>query len=161
MAWYEKIVGDLSDKKRYLAYKARMKKLPAPYRSAAAGLERYLLHLGPSNDGAGLIRMLAVSSGTRSREAPDVPSLAEQGFPGFHMVSWTGMMAPAGTPKEIIDRMAAEFARALKDPQFVELMQKAGVEPAEDASPAAFQAFIAKEIVLWGEAVKIAGVTLQ
>ena len=110
---------------------------------------------------AGLIRMLAVSSATRSREAPDVPSLAEQGFPGFHMVSWTGMMAPAGTPKEIIDRMAAEFARALKDPQFVELMQKAGVEPAEDASPAAFQAFIAKEIVLWGEAVKIAGVTLQ
>jgi tripartite-type tricarboxylate transporter receptor subunit TctC len=110
---------------------------------------------------AGLIRMLALSSGTRSREAPDVPSLAEQGFPGFHMVSWTGMMAPAGTPKEIIDRMAAEFARALKDPQFVELMQKAGVEPAEDASPAAFQAFIAKEIVLWGEAVKIAGVTLQ
>jgi tripartite-type tricarboxylate transporter receptor subunit TctC len=110
---------------------------------------------------AGLIRMLAVSSATRSPEAPEVPSLAEQGFPGFHMVSWTGMMAPAGTPKEIIDRMAAEFARALKDPQFVELMQKAGVEPAEDASPAAFAAFIAKEIALWGEAVKIAGVTLQ
>ena len=110
---------------------------------------------------AGLIRMLAVSSATRAREAPEVPSLAEQGFPGFHMVSWTGMMAPAGTPKDIIDRMAAEFARALKDPQFVELMQKAGVEPAEDASPAAFAAFIAKEIALWGEAVKIAGVTLQ
>src|SRR4029077_5657983 len=47
-----------------------------------------------------------------------------------------------------------------KDPQFVELMQKAGVEPAEDASPAAFQAFIAKEIVLWREAVQIASVTL-
>ena len=57
--------------------------------------------------------------------------------------------------------MAAEFARALKDPQFVEHMQKAGVEPAGDASPAAFSAFIAKEIPLWGEAVKIAGVTLQ
>jgi tripartite-type tricarboxylate transporter receptor subunit TctC len=110
---------------------------------------------------AGLIRMLAVSSATRAREAPEVPSLAEQGFPGFHMVSWTGMMAPAGTPKDIIDRMAAEFARALKDPQFVELMQKAGVEPAEDASPAAFAAFITKEIALWGEAVKVAGVTLQ
>src|SRR5216684_5067698 len=55
---------------------------------------------------ASLIRMLAVSSGTRSREAPDVPSLAEQGFPGFHMVSWTGMMAPAGTPRDIIDRVA-------------------------------------------------------
>jgi tripartite-type tricarboxylate transporter receptor subunit TctC len=110
---------------------------------------------------AGLIRMVAVSSATRSREAPDVPSLAEQGFPGFDMVSWTGMMAPAGVPKDIIDRMAGEFARALKDPQFVEHMQKAGVEPAADPSPAAFSAFIAKEIALWGEAVKIAGVTLQ
>ena len=110
---------------------------------------------------AGTIRMLAVSSGTRSREAPEVPTLAEQGFPGFHMVSWTGMMAPAGMPKEIVDRMAGEFARALKDPQFVEHMQKAGVEPAADPSPAEFSAFIAKEIALWGEAVKIAGVTLQ
>ena len=110
---------------------------------------------------AGLIRMVAVSSGTRSREAPEVPTLAEQGFPGFHMVSWTGMMAPAGTPKEIVDRMAGEFARALKDPQFVEHMQKAGVEPAADPSPAEFSAFIAKEITLWGEAVKTAGVTLQ
>jgi tripartite-type tricarboxylate transporter receptor subunit TctC len=110
---------------------------------------------------AGLIRMVAVSSATRSREAPDVPSLAEQGFPGFDMVSWTGMMAPAGVPKDIVDRMAGEFARALKDPQFVEHMQKAGVEPAADPSPAAFSAFIAKEIALWGEAVKIAGVTLQ
>jgi tripartite-type tricarboxylate transporter receptor subunit TctC len=110
---------------------------------------------------AGLIRMLAVSSGTRSREAPDVRTLAEQGFPGFDMVSWTGMMAPAETPKDIIDRMAAEFGRALKDPQFIEHMHKAGVEPAADASPTAFATFIAKEIALWGEAVKIAGVTLQ
>jgi tripartite-type tricarboxylate transporter receptor subunit TctC len=110
---------------------------------------------------AGLIRMLAVSSATRSREAPEVPTIAEQGFPGFDMVSWTGMMAPAGTPKDIIDRMAAEFARALKDPQFIEHMHKAGVEPAAEASPAAFATFIAKEIPLWGEAVKIAGVTLQ
>jgi tripartite-type tricarboxylate transporter receptor subunit TctC len=110
---------------------------------------------------AGLIRMLAVSSGTRSREAPEVPTIAEQGFPGFDMASWTGMMAPAGTPKEIIDSMAGEFARALKDPQFVAHMEKAGAEPAADASPAAFATFIAKEIPLWGEAVKIAGVTLQ
>ena len=109
----------------------------------------------------GSIRMLAVSSGTRSREAPDVPTIAESGYPGYDFTSWTGMMAPAGTPKEIVDRMAAEIARAFKDPQFVANMQKAGVEPAPDASPAEFSAFIAKEIVRWGEAVKIAGVTLQ
>src|SRR5712672_1752823 len=77
---------------------------------------------------AGLIRMLAVSSATRSREAPEVPTLAEQGFPGFHMVSWTGLMAPAGTPKDIIERMAAELGRALKDASFVEHIQKAGAE---------------------------------
>jgi tripartite-type tricarboxylate transporter receptor subunit TctC len=110
---------------------------------------------------AGSIRMLAVSSGTRSREAPDVPTLAEAGYPGFHMVSWTGMWAPAGTPKDIVDRLAAVFARALKEPQFVEEVRKRGVEPAAETSPADFAAFIAREIVLWGEAVKIAGVSLQ
>jgi tripartite-type tricarboxylate transporter receptor subunit TctC len=110
---------------------------------------------------AGSIRMLAVSSAARSHEAPDVPTIAESGYPGYDFTSWTGMMAPAGTPKEIVDRMAAEIARAFKDPQFVANMQKAGVEPAADASPAEFAAFIAKEIVRWGEAVKIAGVTLQ
>jgi tripartite-type tricarboxylate transporter receptor subunit TctC len=110
---------------------------------------------------AGLIRMLGVSNGGRSLEAPEVPTIAESGYPGFNMVSWTGMMAPAGTPNEIVDRIAGEFARAFKDPQFVAHMQKAGVEPAVDASRSYFSAFIAKEIVVWGEAVKIAGVTLQ
>jgi len=110
---------------------------------------------------AGLIRMLAVSSGTRSREAPDVPTIAESGFPGFHAVSWTGLMAPAATPKGIIDRTAAELARALQDPQFVAHMRAAGVEPAAEPGPSEFAGFIAKEIALWGEAVKVAGVTLQ
>jgi tripartite-type tricarboxylate transporter receptor subunit TctC len=110
---------------------------------------------------AGMVRMLAVSSATRSREAPEVPTVAESGYPGYDFTSWTGLMAPVGTPKEIIDRMAAEIARAFTDPQFVANMQKAGVEPAANASPAEFGAFIGKEIARWGEAVKIAGVTLQ
>jgi tripartite-type tricarboxylate transporter receptor subunit TctC len=110
---------------------------------------------------ANLIRMLAVSSATRSREAPEVPALAEQGFPGFHMVSWTGLMAPAKTPPDVVERLAGELARALKDASFVEHIQKAGGEPAQEAGPAEFSAFLAKEIALWGEAVKVAGVTLQ
>jgi tripartite-type tricarboxylate transporter receptor subunit TctC len=110
---------------------------------------------------AGMVRMLAVSSATRSREAPEVPTIAESGYPGYDFTSWTGLMAPVGTPKEIIDRMAAEIARAFTDPQFVANMRKAGVEPAANASPAEFGAFIGKEIARWGEAVKIAGVTLQ
>jgi tripartite-type tricarboxylate transporter receptor subunit TctC len=109
---------------------------------------------------AGLIRMLAVSSDTRSREAPDVPTVAEQGFPGYHAVSWTGMMAPAATPKDIIERMAGEFARAFKDPKFLEQVHNSGAEAATDTSPAEFARFIAKEIPLWADAVKTAGVTL-
>jgi tripartite-type tricarboxylate transporter receptor subunit TctC len=110
---------------------------------------------------ANLISMLAVSSSARSREVPDVPTIAEQGFPEFHMVSWTGLAAPARTPKEIIERMSGELARALKDASFVEHIQNAGGEAAPDASPAEFSAFIAKESVVWGEAVRAAGVTLQ
>ncbi len=70
------------------------------------------------------------------------------------------MVAPAGTPKPIVDRIAEELARAMKDAAFVEQLHKNGVDPA-DPSPAEFSAFIAKEITLWGEAVKVAGVTLQ
>jgi tripartite-type tricarboxylate transporter receptor subunit TctC len=109
---------------------------------------------------AGNIRMLAVSSGTRAQQAPDVPTIAESGFAGFHAVSWTGMVAPAGTPKPVIDRIAGELARAMKDAGFVEQLHKNGVDPA-NPDPAEFSAFIAKEIVLWGDAVKVAGVTLQ
>lgn len=110
---------------------------------------------------AGTIRMLAVSSATRASEAPEVPTLAEEGFPGFHMVSWTGMMAPANLPKDIVERIAAEFGRASKEPAFVEQIRKGGADPAADTTPAAFADFVSKEIVLWGEAVKAAGVTLK
>jgi tripartite-type tricarboxylate transporter receptor subunit TctC len=110
---------------------------------------------------AGNIRMLAVSSATRNPSAPDVPTLAEQGFPEIHAVSWTGLMAPAGTPKRIVDRLAAELARALKEPAFIAQLNKAGVDPGSETTPDQFAAFIAKEIALWGDAVKTAGVKLR
>ena len=71
------------------------------------------------------------------------------------------MMAPGATPKDIVDRLGAELARALKEPQFVEQLHKHGVEPPDQAGPADFAAFIAKEIALWGAAVRIADVMLQ
>src|SRR5437016_8461934 len=64
---------------------------------------------------AGKDRMLAVSDDKRARGAPEVPTIAESGYPGFRGLAWNGLMAPAGTPKEIIDRLAGEFARACKD----------------------------------------------
>lgn len=85
--WIEKIVGDLTGKKQYLEYKARVKDLPAAYRTAAKGLERYLLNLGPSNDGASLVAMLT-----------DLADLLEQA-------------AAAGTPvRDVVGEDPVEFA---------------------------------------------------
>jgi tripartite-type tricarboxylate transporter receptor subunit TctC len=70
-------------------------------------------------------------------------------------------MGPANLPKEIVDRISDEFGRAFKDPTFVEHVRKAGSDPALDTSPAAFAKFIAQEIVVWGDAVRAAGVTLK
>lgn len=102
------------------------------------------------------IRILAVSSGVRSKRMPDVPSIAES-YPGYHAVSWTGMLAPAGTPKEIVDRIAAEMVGAVRDAKFVDNLLAQGVDPVAEG-PAKFAEMIAKEIPLWAEAVKIAGV---
>jgi tripartite-type tricarboxylate transporter receptor subunit TctC len=87
----------------------------------------------------------------------NVPTFIESGFPGFTIVTWNGLMAPAGTPKEIIDRIAIEIARAVKDPTVAERLDANGVDRFSN-SPEEFAAMIAADIALWGEAVKIAGV---
>src|SRR5207253_1855720 len=109
---------------------------------------------------AGKVRMLAVSDDKRARGAPDVPTIAESGYPGFRGLAWNGLMAPAGTPNAIIDRLAAEFARATKDPKFVAGLDSYGVEPL-GLGPEEFAAFLKDDMAFWAEAVKIAGVTLQ
>jgi len=109
---------------------------------------------------AGNIRMLGVSSAKRARQAAQVPTIAESGFPGFHAESWNGLLAPAATPDGIVDRIAAEFARAAKEPKFAERLDQEGVEPL-GSSPAETAKFIAADMALWADAVKIAGVSLQ
>jgi tripartite-type tricarboxylate transporter receptor subunit TctC len=108
----------------------------------------------------GKIRMIAVSDDKRSRGAPDIPTIAESGYPGFRGISWNGLMAPAGTPRDIVNRIAAEFAKAAKDPKFIAQLDTYGVEPL-GITPEEFAKFIPEDIALWAEAVKIAGVTLQ
>ncbi len=109
---------------------------------------------------AGNIRMLGVSSPMRAAQAPQVPTIAESGFPGFQGQSWNGALAPVATPDAIVERIAAEFARAAKDPKFVERLDQEGVEPL-GSTPAETARFIAADMALWAEAVKIAGVSLQ
>jgi tripartite-type tricarboxylate transporter receptor subunit TctC len=108
----------------------------------------------------GKIRILAVSSGKRARQAPDVPTIAESGFPGYNVVSWNAMLAPVGTPKAIVDRIASEFVRAANDPQFAKNLEKYGAEP-QGLGSADFAKFLTGDMAQWAEAVKIAGVSLQ
>jgi tripartite-type tricarboxylate transporter receptor subunit TctC len=102
------------------------------------------------------IRLLAVSSDKRSAALPDVASIAET-YPGYNAVSWTGMLAPAKTPKPIVDKLAAEMVRAAKDPKFIEQLHNAGIDPLAEG-PEKFAEFIASEIPNWAKAVDIAGV---
>jgi tripartite-type tricarboxylate transporter receptor subunit TctC len=105
---------------------------------------------------SGAIRLLAVSSQHRSPQIPDVPTVAESGFPRFNVLTWNGLMAPAGTPKEIVDKIAAEIGRAVKNPQFVARLDQMGADPLGN-SPEEFRAMIATDTALWADTVHSLG----
>jgi tripartite-type tricarboxylate transporter receptor subunit TctC len=106
--------------------------------------------------GAGTIRLLAVSSDKRAKQIPDVPTVIESGFPTFKTTTWNGLVAPVGTPKAIIATVAAELARASKEPKYIERLAHIGVDAIGD-TPDEFAATIAADLAFWGEAVKAAG----
>jgi len=106
---------------------------------------------------AGTVRAIAVSSGTRSAKIPEVPTISELGYPKFKTITWNGLMAPAQTPKEIVNRVAAEVARAVKDPAVIEHMGNQGIDPVGN-TPEEFAAAIKDDVALWTEAVNAAGV---
>jgi tripartite-type tricarboxylate transporter receptor subunit TctC len=105
----------------------------------------------------GAVRILAVSSDKRVPQLPNVPTVAESGYPGYNVVTWNGLMAPAATPKAIVDKIAAEITTACKDAKFVERLQSFGADPS-GITPAEFTALVANDLKLWAEAVAIAGV---
>jgi tripartite-type tricarboxylate transporter receptor subunit TctC len=105
---------------------------------------------------AGSIRLLAVSSKERAPQLPDIPTVAESGFPGFNVLTWNGLMAPAGTPKDVLDKIAAEIGRSVKDPQFAARLDQYGVDPLGN-TPAEFRAMVAADTALWAETVQSLG----
>jgi len=109
---------------------------------------------------AGKLRVLAVTTPKRSSIAPEVPTLAESGFPGFHTSVWFGLMAPAATPKAIIDKLNAEVARILKLPDVAERITSQGGEVVGN-SPAEFAAFVASESAKYGKIIREAGVRAE
>ena len=113
-----------------------------------------------SNVRAGKMRALAVTSKTRIAAAPDVPTFEEAGVPGYEAVGWFGSVAPAGTPKEIIQRLNLETRNALAAPDVRERVIAAGTEPAT-TTPEEFAAYIREETKKWGEVVKAGNIKLQ
>jgi tripartite-type tricarboxylate transporter receptor subunit TctC len=105
---------------------------------------------------SGAIRMLAVSTAKRDAQAPDVPTVAESGFPGFNVVTWNGLVAPANTPREIVDKVAGEIGRAVKDPQFAGRLKAAGADPLGN-TPDEFAALIKADTDTWAAAVAVTG----
>jgi tripartite-type tricarboxylate transporter receptor subunit TctC len=106
---------------------------------------------------SGALRLLAISSEKRASQLPEIPTMIESGFAGFKTVTWNGLMAPAGTPKEVIDQIAKDIALAVKDPRIAERLASFGVDPLGN-SPEEFAAMIAADIPFWAEAVRSAGI---
>jgi tripartite-type tricarboxylate transporter receptor subunit TctC len=109
---------------------------------------------------AGKLRALAVTTARRWSELPDVPTVAEAGVPGYEATLWLGIAAPAGTPVEIVNRMHAETAKALQDPELQQLFRGAGVN-ASAMNPQDFGAFVHAEHEKWGKVVRDTGATVN
>ena len=105
---------------------------------------------------AGRLRPLAVTGSQRSPAVPDLPTIAESGFPRFEATAWYGVLAPAGTPPAIVTRLHDEIVRALKMPAVRERLEYVGFEIV-GGTPAAFGAYIKSEIKKWAPVVKAAG----
>ena len=109
---------------------------------------------------SGKLRALAFASRARSPLMPDVPTVAESGLPGYEGILWIGMVAPAATPRPVVDKLAASVARAVRVPELAERLRRDGVDPV-GGTPADFGALIAREIVQWREIIAAAKITAE
>jgi tripartite-type tricarboxylate transporter receptor subunit TctC len=109
---------------------------------------------------AGRVRGIAVSSAHRSTALPQVPTIAESGLPGFEVVGWYGVLAPAHTPHSIVDRLNREFLKILQTPDIRDRLTSEGAEPVGN-SPAEFAAFLKTDIARWAKVIKQAGAKLD
>jgi tripartite-type tricarboxylate transporter receptor subunit TctC len=103
------------------------------------------------------LRGLGVTSAKRSAAIPELPTIAESGLPGYEMVGWFGVLAPAGTPKEIVTKLNIEINKILNMPDVKELLVTLGSEPTGITTPEQFGAFIKAEITKWAKVVKESG----
>jgi tripartite-type tricarboxylate transporter receptor subunit TctC len=109
---------------------------------------------------AGRLRALGMSSAKRASFAPDIPTVAESGVPGYEVAVWFGLVAPAGTPREIVQKLNAEVLRILAMPDVRERFVSQGVEPV-GSTPEQFGEHIKSQMAKWGKVVRDAGVKAE
>lgn len=105
---------------------------------------------------AGKLRPLAVTSKQRHPQLPNVPTVAESGYPGFEALSWQGVFAPAGTPPELVERLSADVNKAVRAPDVRDYFAARGFL-VEGTTPAAFRTFLEAEVKKWSAIVKVSG----
>ena len=109
---------------------------------------------------SGRLRVLAISGTSRYPQLPDVPTFAEAGYPSYDPMVWIGLLAPAGTPSQIINRMSAAIAQVAKTPEIIS-MRKEAFSDSVGSSPAEFSKFLDDERAKWGAVIKKANVKIQ
>ena len=110
---------------------------------------------------AGKLRVLGYSGDRRAPQLPDLPTLDELGLKGFDVSSWQGILAPAGTPKSIVERLYQESAKALKMPDVIDRLATQGGNELVGSSPEQFAALIKAEIAKYGKVIKEAGIRIE
>jgi len=121
--------------------------------------ETSLLTTAP-NVRSGKLKAIAITAGTRSALMPEVPTVAEQGFPGFDVPSWFGLVGPAGLPREMVATMNRLLVEGLRRPDIAERFAQIGAEPTPD-TPEQFARTIADENIRWGKVIRDARITLE
>jgi tripartite-type tricarboxylate transporter receptor subunit TctC len=109
---------------------------------------------------AGRVRALAITSARRSALAPELPTVAELGFPGFEVVGWFGWLAPAKTPQEIVNRLNSEIVRVLRESATRERLLALGADPVGNP-PQQFAAFIKSEHYKWARVIREANIRAE
>jgi len=109
----------------------------------------------------GRVRAIAVTTPKRIPALPDVPTVAEAGLPAAEHVAWFGLFAPAGTPRNLVNKLATDITAVVRDPQTKQRFLTQGAEPIENSSPEAFMKLLKSENVRYAKLIKEAGMQLQ
>ena len=109
---------------------------------------------------AGTLRALAVTGKTRAESLPNVPTMIEAGVPGYTALTWNGLLAPAGTPPEIVARLNDAIVKAMRSPAMKDLLGKIGQDPAW-STPEEFAAFLREETAKWTKVIRASGIKPQ